>query len=167
MPQRQYKPSISSPRRAWPGFVVALAFLHSTHFAHGVEALSVQELVAHCQHIEAQPEGVDAQYCIRYIQGFIDGAIATDGRVMLNVEEDAEREETFTERAIRTRSPSGTERDQATQLAGFCLGDPLPLGEIVDQVVTDLVAFDSDETVTSPARYAVYGSLRQQYPCEK
>lgn len=130
-----------------------------------IEVLTVHELVSHCVHVEADPEGVDGQYCIRYIQGFIDGAVATDVRVMLNAERSSERE-TFTERAMRTRAPSRADRYRAAQLAGFCLGDPLPLREVVDQVVADLVKLDIGDTAGSPAREAVYGSLREHYPCD-
>ncbi len=132
--------------------------------ADAVEVLSAEELASHCAEFHDDPDGVDGQYCVRYIQGFIDGAIATDVRVMLNME--AERgEETFSERAIRI-----IDRNSLTRAAGyaeFCLGDPVPLVEVVTKVVADLdervKATDSPGT----ARDAVYESLRRHYPCEK
>ncbi len=133
--------------------------------ARAVEVLTVHELVSHCELMQAEPEGADAQYCLRYIQGFIDGAAATDVRVMLNVEASAGRSESFSERAKRTRAPTRADQFRAARLAGFCLGDPLPLREVVDRVVVDLVALDIDDTAASPARDAVYGSLQQHYPC--
>ena len=60
-----------------------------------VAVLTVHELVSHCALMETQPTGADAQYCIRYIQGFIDGAVATDARVMLNAEAGNNRQESF------------------------------------------------------------------------
>ena len=131
-----------------------------------VEILTVHELISHCQVMETEPEGADAQYCIRYIQGFIDGAVATDVRVMLGTEVDDERPETFSERAKRTRASTRAERFQAAQLAGFCLGDPLPLRDVVTVVVTDLTSLDTGATAVSPARDAVYESLRVHYPCD-
>jgi len=50
-----------------------------------VEALSATELAEHCIHYADDPEGEDAIFCTRYVQGFIDGAVATDERVTLNV----------------------------------------------------------------------------------
>ena len=143
-----------------------LAMLVPAPDTQAVEVLDVHELVSHCQHLETDPDGADAQYCIRYIQGFIDGAVATDVRVMLNSEAGADSEESFTERAIRTRVPSLADRFRAAQLAGFCLGDPLPLREVVDRVVGDLVTLDVGETAASPARDAVYESLQHHFPCE-
>jgi hypothetical protein len=131
-----------------------------------VEVLSAQELASHCERLGSEPEGVDGQYCIRYIQGFIDGAVATDARVMLNAESDLERDETFTERAKRTRAPSRADQSRAAGLAGFCLGDPLPLREVVDVVVADLAVLPGGEAQDQPALEVVYTSLRKHYPCK-
>jgi hypothetical protein len=134
--------------------------------AKAVEVLSAQELSSHCALLISDPEGVDGQYCIRYVQGFIDGAVATDVRVMLNAENTADRKETYTERAMRTRVPSRAERSRAASLAGFCLGDPLPLRDVVDVVVADLTAISEKQALDVPAMDVVYASLRQHYPCK-
>jgi hypothetical protein len=131
-----------------------------------VEVLSAQELASHCARLSIEPEGVDGQYCIRYIQGFIDGAVATDARVMLNAESALERSESFTERAMRTRAPTRGDHFRAAGLAGFCLGDPLPLRDVVDLVVADLAALPDAEAKDEPAMGIVYASLRQHYPCK-
>ena len=131
-----------------------------------LEVLSAQELASHCEFLESEPEGVDGQYCIRYVQGFIDGAIATDARVMLNTEIALKGSETFTERAMRTRLPTRADRFRAANLAGFCLGDPLPLREVVDKVVEDLAALPASEAKDEPAMEVVYKSLQQHYPCK-
>jgi hypothetical protein len=130
-----------------------------------VEVLSAQELASHCARLSSEPEGVDGQYCIRYIQGFIDGAVATDVRVMLNAESAQDSSETYTERAKRTRAPSSADRFRAANLAGFCLGDPLPLRDVVDVVVADLVALSDGKATNEPAMEVVYISLQQHYPC--
>jgi hypothetical protein len=163
--------SLSAPlagvaRFLYTAFIIAIpGILIPATGARAVEVLTVHELVSHCTLIETQPDGVDAQYCIRYIQGFIDGAVATDVRVMLNVESGSGHQETFSERAKRTRAPSRADRFRAAQLAGFCLGDPLPLREVVDQLVANLVALDLGATAESPARDTVYSFLREHYPC--
>lgn len=129
--------------------------------AQAIEKLSAQELILHCKDFPDRSESPDGQYCIRYIQGFIDGTIATDERVMINVEKELARKETYTERAIRTRSP----RDRAARFAEFCLGDPVPLREVVENVVADLNDRKYTEEGVS-ARQAVYASLRKRYPCD-
>jgi len=126
-----------------------------------VEPLTAQELVSHCKAFPDQADSSDGQFCIRYIQGFIDGAVATDTRVLLNVEADHNHKETYTERATRTR----TARSRAAVFAEFCLGDPVPLREVVEKVVNDLSQRKhTEEGVTASA--AVYASLRKNYPCK-
>ena len=51
------------------GAALVLGCLLTFSNARAVEVLTVHELVLHCQVMDEQPEGVDAQYCIRYIQG--------------------------------------------------------------------------------------------------
>ena len=150
-------------RSSWPAML--LIILLTAPGAGAVEVLSVHELVSHCELMEEEPEGADAQYCIRYIQGFIDGAVATDVSVMLHAEADSSGTESFSERAKRTRTTTRADQFRAARLAGFCLGDPLPLQDVVDRVVVDLVALDVKDTAQSPARDAVYASLRAHYPC--
>lgn len=138
--------------------------------AKALEVLSAQELASHCTFIVNEPDGVDAQYCVRYIQGFIDGAIATDARVMLNTENAFSEKETFTERAMRTRLPTRSDRSRAANLAGFCLEEPLPLRDVVTVVVADLAALQSEPESThlnEPAMEVVYKSLLKNYPCKE
>ena len=144
---------------------ILLGALMLSPVTRAVEVLTVHELVSHCALMESDPTGADAQYCIRYVQGFIDGAVATDVRVMINTEVAGNPEESYSERAKRTRTPSRSDQFRAARLAGFCLGDPLPLREVVDKVVADLVELDVEGTENSAARVSVYRSLRKHYPC--
>lgn len=137
--------------------------IFATHPVKAVEVLSASELASHCALLGSEPDGVDGQYCIRYIQGFIDGAVATDARVMLNAEEALAREETFSERAMRTRVPNRADLSRAAGLAGFCLGEPLGLRDVVDAVVADLADVKLQQ---QPAMEVVYASLQRHYPCE-
>lgn len=146
--------------------IVGLVLLAAGPSAKAVEVLSAEELASHCVLLNAEPDGADAQYCIRYIQGFIDGAIATDVNVMLNAETSANVPETFSERAKRTRAPSRSDQHRAAQLAGFCLGDPLPLRDVVDVIVADLQGLDGSAGQGKSAMEVVYASLQQHYPCD-
>ena len=144
----------------------AAALFLTTQGASAVEPLSAQELGLHCAAYPDEEESTDGQYCIRYIQGFIDGAVATDVRVMLNVEADNGRKETFMERAFRTRHGSRAQLDKAAHYAEFCLGEPVPLREIVGKVVWDLLEHDDGILDGILARTLVYKSLRTHYPCK-
>ncbi len=126
-----------------------------------VEVLSAEELESHCRVLPEDSEGADGQYCIRYVQGFIDGAVATDVRVMLNVEQELARQESLTQRAQRVR---GRDLRRAAGYAEFCLGDPVPLREVVDHVAGDLSAAELPPELS--ARQFVYAVLRNRYPCD-
>ena len=143
--------------------ITGLIFWSST--ASAVEALSTEELISHCVFVEEDPDGEDGIFCIRYIQGFIDGAVATDERVTFNVADEFERAESFSERAIRTRLGNRMDRYGASFYAEFCLGEPVPLKEVVEVVIADLL--DEDRVANKPlARDVVYSTLRREYPCE-
>ena len=133
--------------------------------ALAVEALSTEEFISHCVVYEEDPDGEDGIFCVRYIQGFIDGAVATDERVTYNVADEYDREESFTERAIRTRLGSRIDRYGPSYYAEFCLGEPVPLAEVARVVIADLLALESLEG-RELARDVVYESLRREYPCE-
>ncbi len=146
------------------GFLLACAVLFAPP-AFAVEAMSTDELLSHCDKYYDDDAEEDRIFCVRYIQGFIDGAVATDERVMRNVAEEYEKQETFSERAKRTRVGSRLERYGATSYAGYCLGDPVPLREVVLHVVED--AQDPELIASNPlARDLVYATLRTHYPCE-
>ena len=142
---------------------VAMACMLAVPVVQAVEVLSAKELASHCALLKTDPDGVDGQYCIRYIQGFIDGAVATDVRVMLNAEQALNREETYSERAMRTRLPSRADNLRAAGLAGFCLGDPVQLRDVVDAVVSDLANNNAQD---APAMEVVDASLQLHFPCE-
>ena len=133
--------------------------------ALAVEALSTEELISHCAVYEEDPEGKDGIFCVRYIQGFIDGAVVTDERVTYNVANEYDREETFTERAIRTRLGSRIDRYGPSYYAEFCLGEPVPLAEVVRVVIADLLQLENLEG-RELAREVVYATLRREYPCD-
>lgn len=142
---------------------VAVAGLFAER-GEAVEALSTDELAEHCEIYLNEPDGEDGIFCVRYIQGFIDGAVATDARVTFNVAAEYDRDESFSERAIRTRLGNRIEEFGSSYYAEFCLGEPVPLKEVVDTVVADIL--NPDLIANQPlARDVVYATLRREYPC--
>jgi len=144
--------------------LLAGVLMHSATFA--VEALDTRELASHCAHFADKPDSEDGIFCIRYIQGFIDGAVATDERVTYNVADEYERKETYSERATRTRIGHRMELYGYSVYAEFCLGDPVPLKDVVLNVAVDLE--DKKLVASNPlARDLVYQTLRTHYPCKE
>ena len=144
--------------------VLLIAGLLVAPAALSVEALTTEELMSHCEKYQDASAREDSIFCVRYIQGFIDGAVSTDERVTRNVVEEYDKEETFSERAARTRIGTRLERFGSSFYAEFCLGAPVPLKEVVEHVVTD--ATNPDRVAANPlARDLVYQTLREHYPC--
>jgi hypothetical protein len=145
-------------------FAGALLALLAAPAAWGVEALSTAELAAHCDKYHDENASEDRTFCVRYIQGFIDGAVATDERVTNNVAREYGESESFSERAARTRIGAHLARYGASVYAEFCLGEPVPLEDVAERVVADLA--DAAAVAQYPlARDMVYLSLRSHYPC--
>lgn len=144
-------------------FLIALPILMPS--AQAVEALSTEELLSHCELYDDDPENPDGIFCVRYIQGFIDGAVATDERVTMNVANEVDDKEGFTQRAMRTRLGSRMEQFGPSYYAEFCLGEPLELKAVVLTVIKDLL--NPATSAASPlARDVVYNTLRREYPCD-
>ena len=149
-------------RLGWLAAAAAVGFLAER--AEAVEALSTEELAEHCEIYLNEPDGEDGIFCVRYIQGFIDGAVATDERVTFNVADEYDRSESFSERAIRTRLGNRIEEYGSSYYAEFCLGEPVPLKDVVDVIVADILnpALNANRPL---ARDLVYSTLRREYPC--
>jgi hypothetical protein len=146
------------------GLTILLAVLLIAPAALAVEALSTEELMSHCDKYYDEQAREDRVFCVRYIQGFIDGAVATDERVTRNVVEEYGQEETFSQRAARTRIGNRLERYGSSVYADYCLGDPVPLKEVVEYVVQD--ATDPARVAANPlARDLVYQTMLDHYPC--
>jgi len=146
----------------WVGLLPVLVF---TPPAFPVEALSSAELAAHCEKYHDENASEDRTFCVRYIQGFIDGAVVTDERVTQNVTRELRQTESFSDRAARTRIGARLERLGPSVYAEYCLGSPVPLREVVERVVSDLG--DASLLEANPlARDIVYLTLRSNYPCQ-
>lgn len=159
---------MSATRDALIPSLLALPLLLLAVTASGIERLPASELLEHCALYDEDPNGKDGIFCVRYIQGFIDGAVATDERVLHNVRAEYEgAEETFAQRAIRVRSSGRdqlVERFGASSYADICLGKPVPLSEVVGKVTADLTA-TAGQWQDESAREVVFAILREHYPC--
>lgn len=138
------------------GLVMLAGIFATQHEAMAVEPLSAVELASHCKQLRAVPEDVDGIFCIRYVQGFGDGAIATDERVTLDVAEEFQEEETFSERTTRVQLGQRPKSYGGSCFAEFCLGEPSPPAEVVVRAVASL----EQNPPTSE-------TLREHYRCAK
>jgi hypothetical protein len=133
--------------------------------AVAIEPLTANELKEICTDVDLAPEKSESRPCITYVKGFLDGAVATDARVAENVVSEYDKEETFSERAIRTRIIDRLNRFGPSVYAEFCVGQPDPIADVVQHVIEEFELYDNLEGVQ--AQQVVYASLRRHYPCDK
>jgi len=145
-------------------FFLALAGLLMSSASFAVSPLDRSDLQAACEAYADYPASPTGFHCVLYIQGFLDGAVATDERVTMNIADELDRSETLTERAIRTRLGDRVRTSGPTIYAEYCVGDPVPVQEIITHVLEQLTETDADTPIL--ARDVVYAALRRHYPCE-
>ena len=98
--------------------------------------------------------------CRSFIKGFLKGALLTDIAIIKSIDEEAQ--ETFAERAIKTRL---NRRDESpTELAGFCLPIKRSIADLAEETL--LHVKDSPRDSHELARN-VYRSLKTDFPCNK
>lgn len=139
--------------------VLILTALLATN-ANALETLSSKELLSLCQS-DSDPK---AAICTGYVNGFIDGAFATDPRVAERVVGEMREEESFSQRAMRTRLGIVADRYGPSYYAGFCI--PADMG--VDVIVSELreaMIRDSGTYREKNARDYVYDLLQTEHPC--
>lgn len=144
-------------------YIVAVTCLLTMPRASAIEPLSAAQLEEVCSEATTSFDGPEARLCIYYVKGFLDGAVATDARVAENVVAEIEEEETFSERAIRTRVGSRLKEFGPSVYAEFCVGQPDPISDVVLHVIEELGRYNNLEIVQ--AQSVVYASLRRHYPC--
>ncbi len=133
--------------------------------SNGVQALETlgrEELLALCRSDSPKEVAV----CAGYLNGFLDGAFATDPGVVDSVVREIETQESFSERAIRTRLGNTLERFGPSYYAGFCIPGDLPMEAIVEELLDaaqqDIHHAGQDDN----ARDYVYRLLQSRHPCQ-
>ena len=140
-----------------------LCCLLMSPLSSAIEPLSAIQLEEVCADAAENPDTAEARLCVYYVKGFLDGAVATDARVAENVASEIEEQETFTERAIRTRVIKRLRDFGPSVYAEFCVGQPDPIADVVLHVIEELARYD--DLANIQAQTVVYASLRRHYPC--
>ena len=143
--------------------IAALGWLLVGANASAIEPLTAVQLKEICAEAKEKPDTAEARLCVYYVKGFLDGAVATDGRVAENVASEIDDQEGFTERAIRTRVIDRLQRFGPSVYAEFCVGQPDPIADVVLHVIEELDRHDNLEGLK--AQTILDDSLRRHYPC--
>lgn len=98
--------------------------------------------------------------CAAYLQGFIAGSMVTQRSD--SPATDAENE-TFSERAIRTRAESYVRRHEDRRRQTHCIGDEVPVSVVVEAIVEYLKSQPDEPDITAHA--IVHEALVRRFPC--
>lgn len=129
------------------------------------EWLSAGDLEASCDSFLAGSEGDDGDLCVAYLQGFLAGA-DTSQMAVSDASKDEEYDESFSERASRTRlGRLRLMKIRASRTGEYCIEDDVSALEIVDTVATFLK--QHPETVSMTDADAVRAALISSYPCDE
>lgn len=140
---------------------LALGMIVSTG-AQSLETLSREELLVLCR----SDKPAEVAVCSGYINGFLDGAFATDPGVVDSVVSQIQTEESFSERAIRTRLGTTLERFGPSYYAGFCIPGDLAMDTIVRELL-EVAQEKLDHAAKENARDYLYRLLQTHHPCEE
>lgn len=154
--------SIRQVLRRLPSLMAAILVLAPLP-SFAVDALDAAELQSHCSDFDIAGGSESAPVCVAFVTGFLDGAVVTDARVAENVANEFDNDETFSERAIRTRVIRRMEVAGPTGYADFCVGQPVPVGDVIERVIDEFSSHSSLEGIA--ARDIVYDALQRHYPC--
>ncbi|MBX3704380.1 MAG: hypothetical protein KF822_11460 [Steroidobacteraceae bacterium] len=130
--------------------------------AAAVEPAPAGPFRADCRAWAAAPAGPEGRRCQAYIQGFIDGSVVANTRIVQGVSEEFEAGETYSQRAKRTRLRERNRRNPAWY-TGICIPDTVTIGEAVKAVVAQLDAVPPAPGET--AATVLYSALRARFPC--
>ena len=119
--------------------------------------LSGVELYELCAAYVTAPESDEGQACAAYVRGFIEGS---DRVVLRSAEPEETRNESFTERAWRTRL--GVPRAPEPR---YCVEETLSLKNFVTQLLTQAERKPPAEGVS--AQELLYGTLSRFHRCSR
>ena len=149
-----------------PAVCLLLLFFIASAKASPVEWLTGHDLEQSCDLLLEDAGNPDGGLCLAFIQGFIAGADASDGVVVPDTRASRPADETYAERAARTRL--GTLRMQQVQPStrpAYCIDETTPAIEVVKKVTAYLEdhASAADLTVCDAVREALVHS----FPCQR
>lgn len=142
---------------------VSLACILSVRPAIAIEPMTLKVLSELCENYQKDSESSESKQCVRYIKGFIDGAIAIEPSLVSNAEA-SEKKLSFTERAIKIRIGNRLKRYATPANSDFCLGKPVLMKEIVTKVKKNILKQPQSDEL---ALFVIYRTLRQEYPCKQ
>lgn len=127
--------------------------------------LSRDEVEQSCEAFLADSAGANGALCLAFVQGFLAGvdtppvSLHQDG-----TRTSASEDETFTQRAIRTRLGDGRLQDLQSKDPAYCV-DEISAIAVIAAVATYLRDHEQAQQLTKPE--AVHEALVHNFPCDR
>ncbi len=143
--------------------IAALLLIGTSLPLAAMEWLSTDELESSCDAFLDGATGSDAALCLAFMQGFLAGADAApvQNPAMPGA---APEDESFSERATRTRLSTLQLMQLRANQPAYCLDDALSAIDIVETVAGYLESHEEVLYLTNAE--AVYAALVHEFPCE-
>lgn len=144
-------------------YKIAAILLIATSPLAAMEWLSTDELEKSCDAFLDGATGPDAALCLAFMQGFLAGADAAPAQNPA-LSGAAPKDESFSERATRTRLSTLQLMQLRANQPAYCLDDALSAIDIVETVAGYLESHEEVLYLTNAE--AVYAALVHEFPCE-
>lgn len=145
-------------------YKIAAVLLLATAPTSAMDWLSSAKLESSCDAFLNSSDDSEAALCLTFVQGFLAGAEAAHAQNPIGSRAKALKDETFSERATRTRLSTLQLMQVRSGKPAYCLDETLSPVEIVETVAGYLDSHEEVMTLTNTE--AVYEALVHEFPCE-
>lgn len=124
--------------------------------------ITESELHKSCDAFVSQPNSVEGSNCLAFVQGFLIGAEQMSPATGAS---QIPGEETFTERATRTRlSTAQLQRIEGDTSDPYCIDENTPVADLLEAIRDHLSNSGQDANPISPA--TLQQALSRRFPCD-
>jgi hypothetical protein len=120
-------------------------------------------LIKSCQALSDKLEDHADSACYVYIQGFLDGAVLTDSKIMQGIEKRSNMSE-FSQRVIKNRLGKKRGSTPDTYLAEFCLATEKAS---MQDILTVIRVVQSSKAKDLEPGELIYKAVRASFPCPR
>ncbi|MFT4939009.1 MAG: hypothetical protein ACI88A_002041 [Paraglaciecola sp.] len=146
-----------------PTRIAFIVILISSFMLPSVGQAKDFNLIKSCQSLSDKLEEHADSACYVYIQGFLDGAVLTDSKIMQEIDKRSNMSE-FSQRVIRNRLGMQRGSSPDTYLAEFCLATEKASKQ---DILTVIRIVQSSEAENIQPGDLIYDAVRTSFPCSR
>lgn len=146
-------------------FILLIGGFVLSESAFALNWMSGQKLVDSCSAYQQNSNDEKSMFCASYVQGFLEGAEATDAIVEKTIRAEYQEDlSSYEKRAMKTRLGERRKRFGATSYAHYCIDPGVNIGQVINGVQQHLKAHPDIRNLG--ARDILYAALISQFPCK-